>query len=99
MLDQYMAQGMFGAPMPLPKNANVFRMLWTYLLKIDGTQKSRMVCDGNPALQRHLTIGHTYTNSLDSASERLFWALVAKEGLIAIEADVSNAFAEAPPPK
>jgi hypothetical protein len=99
MLDQYHEQGMFGAPTPLPKHANVFRMLWTYLLKIDGTRKARMVCDGNPAMRRNLTIGHTYANSLDSASERLFWSLVAKEGLIAMGADVSNAFAEAPPPK
>lgn len=33
---------------------------------------------------------------LDAPSERLFWALVAQQGLIAIGADVSNAFAEAP---
>jgi hypothetical protein len=99
MLDQYHEQGMFGAPMPLPKRANVFCMLWIFLLKLDGTKKSRMVCDGNPAMRQHLNIGHTYANSLDSASERLFWAIVAKEGLIATGADVSNAFAEAPPPK
>jgi len=57
MLDQYHEQGMFGAPMPLPKRANVFRMLWIFLLKLDGTKKSRMVCDGNPAMRQHLNIG------------------------------------------
>ena len=57
-----------------------------------------MVCDG--ARNRSATTqGHTYANSLDAPSERLFWALVAKRGLFAIGADVSNAFAEAPPPK
>lgn len=40
-----------------------------------------------------------YANVLDAASERLFWAIVAKEGMIAVGSDFSNAFAEAPPPK
>jgi hypothetical protein len=44
-------------------------------------------------------LGHTYANALDAASERLFWAICVTENLIAIGADVSNAFAEAPPPK
>jgi hypothetical protein len=74
-------------------------MLWTYVLKLCGTRKSRLVCDGNPQRKGSVTIGHTYANALDVASERLFWAIVTKEGLIAIGADVSNAFAEAPPPK
>jgi hypothetical protein len=56
-----------------------------------------MVCNGNPRQKGTVTIGHTYANSLDAASERLFWAIMAKESLIAIGADVSNAFAEAPP--
>jgi len=62
-----------------------------------GTKKARMVLDG--ARNRELTtFGHTYANSLDAPSERLFWALVAKLGLIAVGADVSNAFAEAKAP-
>lgn len=99
MLDQYLQQGMFSEPLTLPSNANALHMLWTYLLKICGTRKARMVCNGNPRQKGTVTIGHTYANSLDAASERLFWAIVAKESLIAIGADVSNAFAEAPPPK
>jgi hypothetical protein len=99
MLDQYRSQGMFGSPMPLPANANALHMLWTYLLKMCGTKKSRMVCNGNRRQKGTITLGHTYANSLDAASERLFWAMVAQEGLIAIGADVSNAFTEAPPPK
>jgi hypothetical protein len=58
-----------------------------------------MVCNGHPRQKGTVTIGHTYANSLDAASECLFWAIVAKEGLMAVRADVSNAFAEAPPPK
>ena len=74
-------------------------MLWIFLLKMDGTKKARMVCNGHPRQKGTVTLGHTYANSLDAASERLFWAIVAQENLIAIGADVSNAFAEAPPPK
>jgi hypothetical protein len=57
-----------------------------------------MVCDGS-SRQGTVTIGHTYANSLMTTSERLFWALTAQLGLVAYGADVSNAFAEAPPPQ
>jgi hypothetical protein len=99
MLNQYRAQGMFSEPMPLPSNSNALRMLWIYLQKHDGTRKSRMVCNGSPRQKGTITLGHTYANSLEAASERLFWAITAQENLIAVGADVSNAFAEAPPPK
>ena len=98
-LNQYWDQGMFSYPMPLPRNANALQMLWRFNIKACGTRKSRMVCNGSPRQKGTVTIGHTYANALDAASERLFWALVASEGLIAIGADVSNAFAEAPAPK
>mmetsp|Transcript_23363 Transcript_23363/g.33516 ORF Transcript_23363/g.33516 Transcript_23363/m.33516 type:complete len:1554 (+) Transcript_23363:3270-7931(+) len=96
-LNQYHTQGMFSDPMVLPAGASACYMLWTYQWKMDETKKARMVLDG--ARNRTATTqGHTYANSLDAPSERLFWAVVAKRGLIAIGADVSNAFAEAPPP-
>jgi len=98
-LDQYWNQGMFSNPVPLPKNSNALRMLWRFNLKACGTKKSRMVCNGSPGQKGTVTLGHTYANALDAASERLFWAIVANEGLIAIGANVSNAFAEAPAPK
>jgi hypothetical protein len=89
MLDQYLEQGMFSDPQPLPKNANALHMLWTYTLKTCGTKKARLVCNGNPRQKGTVTLRHTYANSLDASSERLFWAIVAQEGLIAI----------APPPE
>ena len=98
-LNQYWDQGMFSNPMPLPQNANALHMLWRYNLKACGTKKCRMVCNGSPRQKGTVTLGHTYANALDAASERLFWAIVANENLIAIGADVSNAFAEAPAPK
>jgi hypothetical protein len=97
MLDDYKNQGMFSEPMPRPANVNVHHMLWRYFIKLDGTKKARMVCDGSPR-QGTITLGHTYTNSLMAASERLFWALTEQQGLVAYGADVTNAFAEAPPP-
>jgi hypothetical protein len=98
-LDMYWNQGMFSNPLPLPKNSNALQMLWRFNLKACGTKKSRMVCNGTPHQQGTVTLGHTYANALDAVSERLFWAIVANEGLLAIGADVSNAFAEAPAPK
>jgi hypothetical protein len=97
MLNSYHDQGMFGAPMEAPQNVNIHHMLWKYSIKMDGVRKARMVCDGSPR-QGTITLGHTFANSVDAASERLFWAVVAEKGLIAYGADVSNAFAEAPPP-
>jgi hypothetical protein len=98
-LNMYWNQGMFSHPMPLPKNANALQMLWGYNLKACGTKKCRMVCNGSPCWKGTVTIGHTYANALDAASEHLFWAIVANENLIALGADVSNAFAEATAPK
>lgn len=96
-LDQYDTQGMFSDPQELPMRSGASFMHWTYCMKMDGTKKARMVCDG--ARNRSATsVGHTYANSLDAPSERLFWAIVAKHSLYAIGADVSNAFAEAPAP-
>jgi hypothetical protein len=80
-LDQYNSQGMFSEPITLPTNSSASYMHWTYTYKFCGTKKARMVCDG--ARNRSATtLGHTYANSLDAPSERLFWALVANEILL-----------------
>jgi hypothetical protein len=42
---------------------------------------------------------HTYANSPDQTCARIFYALAAAENMVIFGADVSNAFAEAPPPK
>ena len=97
-LDQYHNQDMFSEPQPLRLGMSASFMLWTYLMKMCGTKKARMVYNGARNRSAN-TLGHTYANSLDAPSERLFWALVASMGLIAVGADVSNAFAEAPPPE
>ncbi len=41
----------------------------------------------------------TYANCVDQTSSRMFYAIAAAENLLIYGADVSNAFAEAPPLK
>ena len=45
-----------------------------------------------------VTLGETYTASLDQTVARIFWAMAAYNNNIVIGADASNAFAEAPTP-
>lgn len=104
MLDSYLEQEMFSDLMEKPPGTNMHHMLWHYTIKMCGTKKARMVCDGS-SRQGTIMLGHTYANSLDAISERLFWAIVAQRAIVAQKrlraygADCSNAFAEAPPPK
>ena len=44
-------------------------------------------------------LAETYTNCVDQTSARLFYAVAAAENMLVFGADVSNAFAKAPPPK
>ncbi len=98
-LDQYEAQGTLGAPCVLPPGANLLPLLWTYMIKDDGTKKARCVCNGSPKMKGTVTLGDTYAGSLEQTGSRIFWAATAINNFITIGADVSNAFAEAPPPK
>ena len=97
-LDQYEAQQTFGKPCPRHPNANTLPFLWTYTIKSNGTLKARGVCNGSKSNTGLVTIGNTYAGSLDHTSARLFWATAALKNLKVYGADVSNAFAEAPPP-
>ena len=97
-LNQYQEQGTFGPPQPYPKGANLLNLLWTYLIKDDGTKKSRCVCNSSPKMSGTVTMGETYAAALEQCASRIFWAVAALWNLIVIGADASNAFAEAPPP-
>ena len=44
-------------------------------------------------------LSETYANCVNQTSARLFYAVAAAENHLVFGADVSNAFAEAPPPK
>ena len=98
-LDQYYAQNTLGKPTKLPPGANLLPLLWTYLIKDDGTKKARCVCNGSPRMRGSVTLANTYAGSLEQTGGRIFWALTAMFNFITIGADASNAFAEAPAPK
>ena len=99
-LDQYDAQGMFGDPVATTKDDAVFHLVWTYAIKaVDGRKKARCVCDGSTRSGMVRILDETYANCVDQTSSRLFYAVSAAENLLVFGADVSNAFAEAPPPR
>ncbi len=99
-LDQYDVQGMFGDPVKVDKDDAVFFLVWTYGVKtLDGHKKARCVCDGLSQSGMVKVLDETYANCVDQTSSGLFHAISAGENLLVFGADVSNAFAEASPPK
>ena len=99
-LDQYDEQGMFGAPIAPKSDDPIFYLVWTYTIKqVDNRKKARCVCDGSTRSGQVQVLDETYANCVDHTSARLFYAVAAGENLKIYGADVSNAFAEAPPPK
>ena len=99
-LNQYYDQGMLGDPHIPTDDDSVFHLVWTYNIKaLDGRKKARCVCDGSPRAGQARILDETYANCVDQTSSRLFYAISAAENLLIFGADVSNAFAEAPPPK
>ena len=99
-LNQYYDQGMFGAPQHVDDTASVFHTVWTYVIKaLDGRKKARFACDGSPRSGQARILDETYANCVNQTSSRLFYGIAAAENLLIYGADVSNAFAEAPPPK
>jgi hypothetical protein len=99
-LDQHNAQGMFGSPVAATEEDAIFHLVWTYAIKtVDGRKKARCVCDGSTRSGMVRVLAETYANCVDQTSARLFYAVAAAENMLVFGADVSNAFAEAPPPK
>lgn len=66
---------MFGKPMRRPPNSNVLPLIWTYLIKTDGTKKASCVCNGSPSRRGSVTLAHTYAAALDQIGARNFWAI------------------------
>jgi hypothetical protein len=78
----------------------VFHLVWTYAIKaVDSRKKARWACDGSPRSGQAQILDETYANFVDQTSARLFYAIAAAENLAVFGADVSNAYAKAPPPK
>ncbi len=99
-LNQYNAQNMFGMPVFASEDDAIFHLVWTYNIKaVDGRKKARCVCDGSTQSGKVLVLAETYANCVDHTIARLFYAVASAKNLLIFGADVSNAFAEAPPPK
>ena len=100
-LDLYETQNMFTTPRKLPNEhgINVLAMIWVYLIKTCGRKKARCVANGNPQQKGSVTLANTYAACLEQAGARIFWATCAVKNKRIYGADMSNAFAEAPPPK
>jgi hypothetical protein len=99
-LNQYNAQGMFGTPVPTSKQNAVFHLIWTYAIKaVDNRKKACCICDGSTCSGMVHILDKTYANCVDQTSSCLFYAVSAAENMLIFGADVSNAFAKAPPPK
>jgi len=89
--------GYVETPEPLPGGTNCLHLMWIYNLKADGMKKAWCVCNGSPGHKGMVMLGHTFTHSLEMPGERLCWAVAVRVGLTIMGADVSYAFAEAPP--
>jgi hypothetical protein len=99
-LNQYHDQGMFGPPQLVKKDAAIFPLIRTYNVKaLDGRKKAHCICDGSPRTGQATILDKMYANCVDQTSSRLFYSITAAENLLMFGADISNAFAEAPPPK
>ncbi len=99
-LNQYNSQGMFGDPVETNEGDAIFHLVWTYNIKaVDGRKKARCVCDGSTRSGSVLVLAETYANCVEQTRSCLFYAVAAAENLLVFGADVSNAFAEAPPPQ
>jgi hypothetical protein len=100
---------MFGEPCPRPPkhfNAVILPWVWTYLFKInpitlEDTEKSQGTCNGGAQHGKVITIAETYAACVEKPALPLAWAIIAALNYIGLgrNRDVSNAFAEAPPPK
>ncbi len=91
---------MFGPPQLVNKDAAIFLLVWTYNVKaLDGCKKACCMCGGSPRTSQATILDETYANCLDQMSSCLFYGIAAAEILLLLGADVSYAFAEAPPPK
>jgi hypothetical protein len=91
---------MFGSPRHVTSDDVVFNLVWTYNIKeVDNRKKARCTCNGSPRSGQVWVLDFTYANCVNQTSACIFYAVSAAENLIIHGADVSYAFAKAPPPK
>jgi hypothetical protein len=91
---------MFSLPQMVSSDDAVFNLVWTYAIKrMDNCKKAWCTGDGSPCLGQVQVLDFTYANCVDQTSARIFYVASAAENLLIFGVDVSNAFAEPPPPK
>ena len=92
---------MFEKPQPIPSGTNHLLLILTYVVNDDEnkTKKARATCNGDPHMKGTVTMGHTYTDSLDHTASRIFWSIPAAKDRIVFGVDGYNSFAEILPPK
>ena len=95
---KYFDQNMFSDPILHLYGANVLLWVWAYKLK-DNKPKARGTCNRGKRYGQAVTLAETYATCVKQPVSRLFWALVAAECMIALDANAGNAFAEASPTK
>ena len=99
-LDQYEQQGMFGDPVLATPSMAQFTIVWTYTIKeLDGHKKAWATCDDSTHDSAVRVLDYTYANTPNHVRQHVFIALCAGENLLIYGSEVSNAFAEASPPK
>ncbi len=91
---------MFGDPVRADDESAIFHLVWTYVIKeLDGRKKVRCICNGSSHSRQVWVLDHTYANCVDRTGSRIFYAISTAKNMLVYSADVSNAFAEALPPK
>jgi hypothetical protein len=89
-----------GNPVAASKGDAIFHLVWTYIIKaVDGRKKAWCICDGSTCSGQVLVLAKTYANCIEQTSAKLFYAVADAENPLVFGANVSNAFAKAPPPK
>ena len=73
-------------------------LIWTYLIKNDGTKKARCICNGSSYRKGSDILAYTYAAALDQLVASTFLAITALNNYVAYGGDAKNAFGEAPPP-
>jgi hypothetical protein len=91
---------MFGQPTAVSEDDAVFHLVWTYNIKaVNGQKKAWHVCDGSTRSGQVCILAKRNANCVDQMSAHLLYTVAAAKNLLVYGADVSNAFAKAPPPK
>jgi hypothetical protein len=91
---------MFGDPVLADDESAIFYLIWAYVIKeLDERKKACCVCDRSSCSRQVQVLDHTYANCMDRTGSWIFYAISAAENMLVYRTEVSNAFAEAPPPK